>query len=126
MTEISASALVQRSTISLPGLYLGIVAKQLLTTDSTLMLILRQVLPNSIDWRTRGVVTGVQNQVCSCMCPILHLTLFYKFREASNSCWAFAASGAMEGQYAISRGREHLVSLSAQQLVDCSGELSAA
>ena len=50
--------------------------------DSTLMPMPRQVPPNSIDWRTRGVVTGVQNQVCSCMCPILHLTLFYKFREA--------------------------------------------
>ncbi|EEF39872.1 cysteine protease, putative [Ricinus communis] len=52
-------------------------------------------VPESIDWRTRGVVTPVKNQGrCGC-------------------CWAFSAAAAVEG--IIGNG----VSLSAQQLLDC-------
>lgn len=63
-----------------------------------------RIVPLEFDWREHGMVTPVKDQ------------------GQCGSCWSFSASGAMEGAYAIAHNGS-LISLSEQQLIDCSRSL---
>jgi len=57
-------------------------------------------VPETIDWRERNAVLGVKDQ------------------GQCGSCWAFSATGSLEGQNVLKNNRS--IPLSEQQLLDCS------
>ncbi len=61
---------------------------------------LLQSIPANFDWRSYGAVTNVKNQ------------------GSCGGCWAFTAAANIEGQYALKYKKS--VSMSVQQLLDCS------
>ncbi|XVF79010.1 hypothetical protein PTKIN_Ptkin14bG0184800 [Pterospermum kingtungense] len=73
------------------------------STESTFSYAEFTDLPSSMDWREKGAVTPIKDQEdCGC-------------------CWAFSAVAATEGITKIKTG--NIVSLSEQQVLDCSGNI---
>jgi C1A family cysteine protease len=59
-------------------------------------------LPDSVDWRNKGAVTQVKDEL------------------QCGACWIFTVTGLLEGFYFINNG--HLLSFSEQQVIDCDQE----
>ena len=64
---------------------------------------LPQALPDTFDWREKGVVSSVKDQ------------------GSARTCWAFSTVGNVESQWALAG--HNVTSLSVEQLVDCDATL---
>jgi C1A family cysteine protease len=61
-------------------------------------------LPSSVDWRGAGAASHVKNQ------------------QQCGGCWAFSANAAVEGAWYLATNKTQSLSLSEEQLIDCTPE----
>jgi len=100
-TKVGLNHLADLSNEEYQNLYLGTRFDASVDVRSEAELHLEdEMVAADVDWRTRGVVTGVKDQ------------------GRCGGCWSFSATGSVEAQHALSKGT--LVSLSEQNLIDCS------
>jgi len=97
-TVLGLTSLADLTNAEYRAIYLG----THIDVTSTYVPIFEEVTPfaNTVDWRTSGAVTPIKDQ------------------GQCGSCWSFSATGSIEGSYKIKTGK--LVSLSEQNLMDCS------
>jgi cathepsin H len=74
------------------------------TGRSSLVSDVDEPLPTHVDWRDKGVVSGVKNQ------------------GHCGSCWTFSSTGALEAHHAIKFKNWRTSELSEQQLLDCAND----
>jgi len=68
--------------------------------------VLNSLLPDALDWRTKGAVTPVKDQA------------------ECGSCWAFSATEAIESAWILKGyAKSNSINLSPQQIVDCDKEM---
>ena len=88
------------STYEFDNMFKGLIINNTKTSSCQEYTSYSNSVNETLDWRELGVVTPIKNQ------------------GQCGSCWSFSATGAMESAWAIYSGE--LLSLSEQQLIDCS------
>ncbi|MED6256841.1 hypothetical protein ATANTOWER_028974 [Ataeniobius toweri] len=100
--ELAMNHLGDLTTEEITSSFVGTIVPSELERVPYEFLKINKSLPASLDWRDEGLVTSVKSQ------------------GSCGSCWAFSAVGALEGQLKKTTGV--LMSLSPQNLVDCSSK----